>query len=252
MGNPPNMAEYLSKFIVIHSGVWDLDWLDTSIYVLNTVQCTWCFESRWNHLDRWFPLNVTWITWTSFMCWFATTSSVQISWSPVWIPSIQWHLIWQIWSNIQKNEIHTKSVDLTATSYKYIYIYRSYMILPTSVFHYQRVFALAGDDLGRFLGFFASETSQHSQGGPVSREEVAATSPTKMMNQKRCPKLVSYFVSWIFRFFCWKKNINRIMQGLEMKMNRIAGMEKDQRSTVTTWPFSPPNKKKHGTHKKHI
>jgi len=32
-------------------------------------------------------------------------------------------------------------------------------------------------------------------------EEIVATSPTKMMNQKRCPKLVSYFVSWIFRFF---------------------------------------------------
>ena len=53
-------------------------------------------------------------------------------------------------------------------------------------------------------------------------------------------------------FFGWKKNINRIMQGLEMKINRIAGMEKDQRSTVTTWPFSKPNQKKHGTNKKYL
>ena len=58
-----------------------------------------CLENWLNHLDRWFPLNVTWITWPSFICWFATTSSVQISWSPFWTPSIQWHLIWQIWFN---------------------------------------------------------------------------------------------------------------------------------------------------------
>lgn len=122
-------VQWVFEQIHCHSLWWDLDWLDTSFYVLKTVQCTVCFESRWNHLDRWFPLNVTCITWTSFMCWFATTSSVQISWSPVWIPSIQWHLIWQIWFNIQKIEIHTKSIDLTATtSYKYI-IYRSYQHL---------------------------------------------------------------------------------------------------------------------------